>query len=65
MVKSARTSSSSSFNNINEVPANASVPSSPITGTCRGRDGGTVGGLKNRIGSYVGSVPRDWSWSTF
>jgi len=58
IAKSSRTSSSSSGDP-------AQLPTSPIKGSMRPQTGGAMGGLKTRIGSYVGSVPRDWSWSTF
>lgn len=56
---SSSTSSSSTLSNNNH-------PSSPIVGI-KAISGhrGIESGLGAKVGSYVGSVPRDWSWSTF
>lgn len=58
---SSSTSSSSTLSNNTNHPH-----SSPIVGIkAIGGRGGIESGLGAKVGSYVGSVPRDWSWSTF
>jgi hypothetical protein len=42
------------------LPSGITMGIKPIP---RAADG--VAGLAGKVGSYVGSVPRDWSWSTF
>ncbi|KAF8462892.1 hypothetical protein BDZ91DRAFT_318955 [Kalaharituber pfeilii] len=55
-----RRASSASMNRTNS--GGSSVPSSPIVN--KSNKGADAFGAKTS-GSYVGSVPRDWSWSTF
>ncbi|KAL0635258.1 Zn finger protein [Maublancomyces gigas] len=59
-------SSSTSSSSSSTLSNNIHPHSSPIVGI-KGIGGrpGIESGLGAKVGSYVGSVPRDWSWSTF
>lgn len=59
LVAQRRASSASTITNSS---GGSTVPSSPITS--KGNKGADAFGPKT-ASSYVGSVPRDWSWSTF
>ncbi|CAZ84336.1 unnamed protein product [Tuber melanosporum] len=70
LLDAKRTDSLSSSNSSGSTLSNNHPsPSSPVmnmgvrgTGPGNGRG---MDGLGAKVGSYVGSVPRDWSWSTF
>ncbi|KAF8539608.1 hypothetical protein BDD12DRAFT_88932 [Trichophaea hybrida] len=53
-------SSNSTISSISNSPPRIGMGIKPIP---RPTDG--MAGLAGKVGSYVGSVPRDWSWSTF
>lgn len=60
---------SSSNSSGSTLSNNHPSPSSPVMNVgVRGAGPGggkAMDGLGAKVGSYVGSVPRDWSWSTF
>lgn len=60
---SSSNSSSSTLSNNHPSPSSP-VMNMGVRGTGPGGGKG-MDGLGTKVGSYVGSVPRDWSWSTF
>ncbi|KAL7275254.1 Zn finger protein [Rhizina undulata] len=62
---SSNSSSSSTISNGNHMPSSPIVNMGSRGVNAGGRGPMSDAELGTKMGSYVGSVPRDWSWSTF